>query len=223
MKRALVFFSILINLAGFSQSKKVWLELADKAYEKGDYINAAKYYEKVLDDSTILNTAVYPYETQIVNLKMKSLFKVPELSLTKKDSSKSKSDNPDPKNAANATKYDLILYKIATSYRLNYDYHHAVKFYKKCAEKDLFPESKYYLGLMQMSVRLYQDALKSFDEFEKTPNLSDSMKKDVNKKMAYCFFALDSMRPKKKVEVRKMDTLVFNRGTSNFVNLQKFP
>jgi len=206
-------FQITIHHA---QSKKIWLEMGNKAYEKGDYLNAARYYEKVLDDSTILTTAVYPYESQIINLKMKSLFKVPELSLTKKDTSKSVADNPEPKQTAQATQYDLILYKIATSYRLNYDYHHAVKYYKLCSERNVFPESKYYLGLMLMSVRRYQEALQVLDDFEKTPELSDSMKKEVTKKMAYCFFALDSMRPKKKVIVKKMDTLVFNRGTSNF-------
>ena len=79
MKKSLSLIFVLISLLNFSQSKKLWLELADDAYLKKDYANAANFYSKVLDDTTVLKTYVIPYEAQLVNLKMKSLFKVPEL------------------------------------------------------------------------------------------------------------------------------------------------
>ena len=128
MKKLLSICFIFFTVIGFSQSKKLWLELADDAYLKRDYANAANYYAKVLDDTTILRSYVIPYEAQLVNLKMKSLFKVPEIkSSRKKDSMNVVKDDP----SQNATKYDFIQYRLANSYRLNFDYKHAAEQYKK--------------------------------------------------------------------------------------------
>ncbi len=76
-KIALSLLFIFIGTVAFSQSKKIWIETADNAYEKKDYATAAVFYAKVLDDTTVLRSYVIPYEPQLVNLKMKSLFKVP--------------------------------------------------------------------------------------------------------------------------------------------------
>ena len=224
MKKLLSISFVLISLLSVSQSKKLWLELADDAYLKKDYANAANFYSKVLDDTTILKSYVIPYEAQMVNLKMKSLFKVPELKGSKKkDSANIVKDDP----SLNATKYDFILYRLANSYRLNFDYKHAVEYYKKVVDKNVYPDAPYYYGLSLMSLKKYQDALVVFDDYSnKKPKVdsipraplvkNDSLMKLSAKHASSCYFALDSLSPKKKIRIRMMDSLVFNRGTSNF-------
>ncbi len=224
MKKSLSLIFVLISLLTFSQSKKLWLELADDAYLKKDYANAANFYLKVLDDTTVLKTYVIPYEAQLVNLKMKSLFKVPELKgQRKRDSANVLKEDP----SLNATKYDFILNRLATSYRLNFDYKHAVEYYKKVVDKNVYPDAPYYYGLSLMSIKRYQDALPVFDKYSKgTPIVdsitkvtlvpTDSLVKISSKHAQSCYFALDSLSPKKKIIVHMMDSLVFNRGTSNF-------
>ncbi|MDZ4664168.1 MAG: OmpA family protein [Bacteroidota bacterium] len=224
MKKSLSLIFVLISLLTFSQSKKLWLELADDAYLKKDYANAANFYSKVLDDTTVLKTYVIPYEAQLVNLKMKSLFKVPELKgQRKKDSVNVLKEDP----SLNATKYDFILNRLANSYRLNFDYKHAVEYYKKVVDKNVYPDAPYYYGLSLMSLKRYQDALPVFDTYSKGAPIidsvtkvtlipTDSLVKISGKHAQSCYFALDSLSPKKNIKVRMMDTLVFNRGTSNF-------
>ena len=45
---------------------------------------------------------------------------------------------------------------------------------------------------------------------------NDSLKKLYQKSISSCYFALDSNSNKKLINVKKMDTTVFNVGTSNF-------
>ena len=126
---------ILISSITFSQSKKVWIELADDAYDRHDYATAAVFYSKVLDDTTVLRSYVLPYEAQLVNLKMKSLFKVPELKVThRKDSTNIVKESILP----GTSKFDFIMYRLAQSYRQNFDYYHAVEQFKKCVEKNIY-------------------------------------------------------------------------------------
>ncbi|MBK9283605.1 MAG: OmpA family protein [Sphingobacteriaceae bacterium] len=208
----LLFFALVWLSNSFAQSKKVWIEIADNAYEKHDYATAAVYYEKVLDDTTVLRNYVIPYEAQLVNLKMKSLFKVPELKVThKKDSINATKDV-----MAGTSKYDFILYRLATSYRLNFDYPHAVDAYKKCIDQKVYPDAPYYYGLSLMALKRYQEAMTTFDGYAVEQVGTDSLLKLATKKQSACFFALDSMAPRRRMKVRKMDSLVFNRGTSAF-------
>jgi len=186
------------------------MELADNAYEKKDYATAAVYYAKVLDDTTVLRNYVLPYEAQIVNLKMKSLFKVPELKVSKKtDSTSAKEDLP-------GSKYDLILYRLAQSFRLNYDYKNAAVQFKKVVDRNVIPDAPYYYGLTLMSLKKYKEALQVFDDYTAAKKGSDSLLKMADKKQSSCFFAMDTLAGRKLVKVKLMDTLVFNRGTSSF-------
>lgn len=141
--------------------KKVWIELADEAYAKRDYANAAIYYSKVLDDTTVLRNYVLPYEPQLVNLKMPSLFKVPELAVTKRKDS----TNLVKEDLVQSSKYDFILYRLAQSYRLNFDYSHAADQYKICVDRKVYKDAGYFYGLSLMSQKKYEDALKAFDTY----------------------------------------------------------
>lgn len=212
LKVRIFFLSLFILTCAsvFSQSKKVWLEIADNAYEKKDFATAAVYYAKVLDDTTVLRNYVLPYEAQLVNLKMKSLFKVPELSVKKRDTTKTKEE------ALPGSKYDFIMYRLAQSYRQNFDYKHAAEQFKKCVERKVIPDAAFYYGLALMNLKKYQEALSVFDEYTNAQQGSDSLLKVAVKKQSSCYFALDTLAGKKLVKVKLMDTLVFNRGTSSF-------
>jgi OOP family OmpA-OmpF porin len=200
-----------MGVSANGQSKKVWIDLADEAYAKKDYANAALYYSKVLDDTTVLRRYVLPYEAQLVNLKMPSLFKVPELSVTKRKDS----TNIAKEDLAQSSKYDFILYRLAQSYRLNYDYTNAVFAFKKCAERKVYPDAGYYFGVSLMHMRNYRAALSVLDSFVVAKQGSDSLLELAKKKETSCYFALDTLIPKK-ARIRMMDSLVFNSGTSNF-------
>lgn len=206
-------FLTFILLPGLymAQSKKVWIDLADQAYTRRDYANAALYYTKVLDDTTVLQKYVLPYQPQLVNLNMSSLFKVPESETTRrKDSTNTARDS-----SFRTSKYDFILYRLANCYRLNYDYKHAAPAFLKCIERGVYFDASYYYALSLMNLRDYQGALKAFDTFLQAKVGGDSLLKIASKKQSACYFALDTLVPRKTV-VRYRDSLVFNAGSSNF-------
>jgi OOP family OmpA-OmpF porin len=210
-KATAILIFIVSSLFGFAQSKKVWIELADDAYARRDYANAAEYYSKVLDDTTVLRSYVLPYEPQLVNLLLPSLLKVPELAVTKKQDS----TNIAKEDREKASKYDFILYRLAQSYRLNYDYLHAVPAFRKCVDRKAYVDAGYYYGLSLLNIKDYNAALKAFDSYVQEKSGSDSLMNLAVKKETSCYFALDTLIPKK-TWVHLMDTLVFNAGTSNF-------
>jgi outer membrane protein OmpA-like peptidoglycan-associated protein len=208
-------FFFLLSVNSFSQSKKLWLLNADEAFKKKDYATAAFYYREALDDTTILETFVMPYEVQIVNLKSKSWIKVPELSLKKK-SKKDTASSAEPKKELLVSKYDYVIYQCATSYRLNADYRHAVDMYKICVDRKVYPDALYFYGISLMNLKRYDEALFALEAYVTGKGQNDSLLKIAQKKEASCYFALDTVNTKREISVKMFDTLVFNRGTSNF-------
>ena len=205
-------YLLSLNFLAFSQSKKVWIEAGDEAYEKKDYASAAVFYSQVLDDTTILGVQVLPYEAQLVNLQLKSLFKVPELQVTKRKDS----INTVKEDFVNSSKYDLIMYRLAQSYRLNFDYNHAATQYKKCVERKVYPDARFYYGTSLMSIKKYKEALTALDSFIIEKKGNDSLLKAAAKKRSFCNFALDTISGKKVTKVKMLDTVFINKGTSNF-------
>lgn len=231
LKKLSLVFLIALSSISFSQSKKLWMLTAENAYKAKDWATAATYYAKVLDDTTVLDIFVLPYEAQMVNLKLKSLVKVPELqlrkpkkdsTLVKKDSSQtvtgdtSRKKKPTPKfNPITST--DYVYWKLAHSYRLNADYKNAAKTYKTCVERNAYPDARYYYGLSLMALKKYNEALVEFDEYVTHSPENDSLMRVAEKKESSCYFALDTMtNVKREVIVRMFDTLIFNKGTANF-------
>ncbi len=208
------FVFLLLGFSVVAKSKKVWIELADESYAKRDYANAAIYYSKVLDDTTVLRSYVLPYEPQLVNLKLKTLFKVPELQVTKRKDS----TNLVKEDLIQSSKYDFILYRLAQSYRLNFDYSHAADQYKICVDRKVYLDAGYYYGLALMNQKKYAEALKAFDSYVMEKAGSDSLISIAAKKEVWCYFALDTLVPVK-AKLRLKDSLVFNRGTSNFATM----
>lgn len=210
IKKIFYILLVLPFLVG-AQSKKVWIDLADESYTKKDFANAAMYYSKVLDDTTVLRNYVLPYEAQLVNLNLASLFKVP----VSKSEKRLDSTVTDKENRFKTSKYDFILYRLAQSYRQNYDYKHAAVAFHKCAERGVYTDAGYLEGQALMSIKEYSLALKVFDAYVQAWLGPDSLLKLATKKQQWCFFALDTMFPKRTI-IRLRDSLVFNAGTSNF-------
>ncbi len=206
------FLLLFVALSCFAQSKKLWLETADNAFAKKDYATAAVFYAKVLDDTTVLRSYVIPYEAQLVNLKMKSLFKVPELKITKQKDS----INNVKEKIVNSSKFDFVLYRLAQSYRLNSDYSHAAPQYKKCVDRKVYPDAPYYYAISLMNLKKYQEALQVLETYVQENNGTDSLMKMSAKKQSSCYFALDTLQGRKLIKIKLMDTLVFNKGTTSF-------
>jgi len=240
MKKLRFKFIVLLlsgcSLLSFSQSKKLWMESGDKAFKEKDYATAAAYYSKVLDDTTVLQTYVLPYEIQMVNLKLKSLMKVPELKVknliyhpigekttkdttAKKDTLSARFTDPNKKTGVDLneiSKYDYVLFQLAQSYRLNADYANAMVVYKKLVDKKVFPDAKYYYAISLMNLKKYNEALVQFDDYISSNPANDSLLTMAQKKESSCYFALDTSHVRREISVRMMDTTVFNWGTANF-------
>ena len=202
MKKIFLATLLLASSIIFGQSKKLWLKFGDDAFNKKDYPTAINYYTKTLDDTTILAEMVLPYEVQIVNLKSKEF---------KQDTVKKTVVNPSKK----ISKADYINHQLAESYRLNKDYDNASVYYKKVIENNSYPNDAFYYAQSLMHHKNYKEAM---DRLEKLVNVTtnDSMKKVLQKNISSCYFALDTNSYKQMIIVKKMDTIVFNKGTSNF-------
>lgn len=213
MKKLFKLIILFLPILNFAQSKKLWIISADDAFKKKDYASAAYFYAKVLDDTTVLEQIVLPYETQLVNLKLNPWVKVPEWSLgkQKKDTNQIKSQK-----TIKISNFDLILYKLGLSYLFNKDYKHAVSTLKECSERKVFADALYYYGIALMNNKKYDQALKIFEEYNSSENASDSLKLLATKFQSSCFFGIEQEKKKREITVFKADTNVFNKGTSNF-------
>lgn len=203
MKRYLIALCfIFVSLSVFSQSKKLWLMYADDAYNKKDYPSAIYYYTHTLDDTTILDMFVLPYEVTMVNLPMKDL----------KDTTRSKSGA-----TVKASKYDYIIHKLGHAYQLNADYDHAVVWLKKSIDRGIYTEDEYYHAVALMQQKKYTDAMNEFESYAASSYKTDSLATQAQHQMASCFFAQDSINNShKQVRVHMMDTAIVNKGSANF-------
>lgn len=198
---AFVFFSAL---GAAAQSKKLWLETADNFFfKKKDYASALLYYQKVLDDTTVMETSVWPYEVQLVNLPMKGV----------KDTT-IKNVNID--STRKASRKDYIVHQIAHCYKLTYDYKQAIKWLKISADRGAYDEDKFYYGEALMHEKKYNEALQSIEDFVFTKSRNDSLMKLAQHDMAGCFYALDSNNMHRQIRVRLCDTATINKGTASF-------
>ena len=202
MKKVILLFIILSSSQIFGQSKNLWLKSGDNAFNKKDYPTAIDYYTKVLDDSTVLLDLILPYEVQLVNLKTKDF---------KQDSTKKNKANP----AVEISKADYLNHQLAKSYRLNFDYQNAAAYYKKVVDNGSYPNDAFYYATSLMNLKDYKLAMRNL-EVLMDGITNDTLKSAIQKKIASCSFALDTNSYKKKIIVSKMDTIVFNCGTSNF-------
>jgi OmpA-OmpF porin, OOP family len=199
MKKILIFTLIFATIQFFGQSKKLWLKYGDEAFSKKDYPKAIEYYKKVLDDSTVLSELILPYEIQIVNLKTKEF----------------KEDGNSKQKRNGISKTDYLNHKLANAYRLNYDYLNSVNYFSKLEGKG-HTNDMYDYAMALLQVKNYKKSIQILDTLIASAK-NDSLKKIFQKRLSFCYLALDSINNhKKNIHVQKMDTMVINAGTANF-------
>lgn len=210
MRKIFLVTLFLATINVFGQSKNVWLKYADAAFAKKDYPTAISYYTKVLDDTTVLNELILPYEVQLVNLKTKDF---------KQDSTKKKNTTANASKGSSdqkiISKADYVNHQLAHSYRLNFDYGNASTYFKKVVDNGSYPGDAYYYAVSLMNLKDYKKAMASLEELMNS-TANDSIKSAIQKKISSCYFALDTNSYKQQIIVKKMDTLVFNTGTASF-------
>jgi hypothetical protein len=59
MKKLILATILLASVKVFGQSKSLWLKYADESFQKKDYTTAIIYYNKVLDDTSVLKELYY--------------------------------------------------------------------------------------------------------------------------------------------------------------------
>ncbi|MCD6068479.1 MAG: OmpA/MotB domain protein [Bacteroidetes bacterium] len=204
MKKIIFLFFCLVPGLFLAQSKKLWLKQADELYVKKDYASALVYYKKVLDDTSILNESVLPYETQLTNLKTKSFKDTAAVKVPKKADEK-------------VSKYHYITHQIAMCYYFIHDYDNAVPQLMRSMNLGSYVDDKYYYAKALMNKQKYNEAMDTYEAYMMIKPVNDSLYNRAQHEIANCYYALDSANNMhKQIIVRMMDTLNFNRGTSNF-------
>lgn len=196
MKQLLIFLFICISAGVSAQAKKIWLYSADAYFGKEDYPTALLHYKLALNDSLALITHVLPYEVAISGKKLSDLE-------TTGDTTRK------------VPAVDYINHQIALCYQRTQDYKHAVEHFKLTAATGSYPDDYYYLGLAQMNVERYQDAILSFEQFITSGGDNDSLVKRALVSMTGATHALDTSYLRSRIVVRKADN-VLNSGTASF-------
>lgn len=196
MKQFLLLFVLLFSFGVSAQSKRVYLYKADTYFTEEDYQNALVYYQLAINDSLSLTTQIIPYEVVISN---KAL------------SAKGKQGDSTRKVPA----IDYIHHQIARCYQLTEDYDHALEHFKFSAATGSYPEDQFYLGVAQMNVEEYRNAILSFENYITSGKNNDSLVKLALSSMTGCNHALDSTNVKSQIIVNKADS-TFNTGTASF-------
>lgn len=206
MKKIILIVFMIAAALGFSQSKKLWLQQADDFFfKKRDYNSALLYYKKVLDDTTVMETPVLPYEAQLVALPMKGV----------KDTT---IKNVQIDSSSKASRKDYLIHQVAHCYKLTYDYVNAIAWLKNSADRGVYVEDKFYYGEALMHEKRYKEAIESIEQFvfESKSIKNDSLVKLAQHDMAGSYFSLDSANLHKQIRVRLCDTASINKGTASF-------
>jgi OOP family OmpA-OmpF porin len=196
MKRIFTILFVTTSLFSLAQSKKIWLGYADKYYKAQDYFSALNYYMKVLDDTSVMEIQVRPYEAELVNQK-----------LTQKMA--------ENKNLTVPLEH-YVLHQIAMCYKKSFDYNHAVGWFGRSTKTGSYPEDNYFLGYAYMQIKNYDSAVVHFESYVQGDGKTDSLTKCAERDMVGCFFAKDINNVKQEVKVHMLDTATINKGTANF-------
>ena len=156
MKRsvAVLFFSVALSIASFSQTKREWMAYGDIAFKNEDYYSAINYYLKVLDKSTSVDL-VYPYAT-------KPYVRPPKVN---KDSLARMQKDTLHKISPVSPMEQYVTHQIADAYRLNHDYANAEIWFKKSVENKPvnYPYERFWYGDALMKNKKYPAAAIEFD------------------------------------------------------------
>ncbi|MBX7094617.1 MAG: OmpA family protein [Flavobacteriales bacterium] len=195
MKRIITVLLLLISCSTFAQSKKLWLHYADQYYKAKDYSSALNYYLKTLDDTSVMNLQIRPYEPEISNQKLGQL--------------KNKQGSEVPMRS-------YVLHRIAMCQKYIFDYSAAIPSFKNSLTTGHFPEDEYFLGYSYMQIKEYDTAVIHFEKYLQNDKRTDSLAKCADRDMIGCYYAKDVNNVKSEVIITMLDTSSVNKGTSNF-------
>lgn len=136
----------------------------DIYFEAKDYYSAAQYYNKALGTFKMKNGQVLPYTVE----------------LRGKESGKLKD-------------YEVVIYRLAESYRNYYDYGNAEKYYEQAVgfnNNALFPLARFWYGVCLRANGKYTAALEQFTRFKQEYTKLDDISTRTNLEIACCEFAV---------------------------------
>lgn len=166
---------------------------ADVFYEKGDYYSAAQYYERFLTGNKKTRSFAGNYQPYLVNISTKAMKR-------------------------EAHSYETVVYRLAESYRLYYDYTNAEKWYAQATLFDsaTFPLVHYWYGVSLRANTKYDDAEKEFHHFLEGRKLDDEYTQAAKRELANCQFIQKEMAHEKfNVTVNKMNSFI-NQGGATY-------
>lgn len=197
LKNISVVLLMLLCVVAYGQSKKVWLYHADEYYSQSDFASALKYYNMVLDDTTVMSTRILPYEAQLSNQKLKS-------------------DSNQVDSTLTVELKDYINHQIAMCYRKTFDYAKAAEHFKFTAGVGAYPDDQYYYANALMNINDYEGAIEAYDAYIRSAGKSEALLKKSQLDISGCHYAMNPRSLKKEVTVKLADTAVFNKGSSSF-------
>lgn len=193
------FTLILILIAGCSlnalQAQLVYdyKRTADNYFEQKDYYSAAQYYSKALGTFTVKPGEYRPYQ------------------LSKDGKSKQKK----------LKDYEQVVYRLAESYRMYYDYSNAEKWYAEAVNFDpvQFPLTGFWYGTCiranAKTAADYEKALAQFQQFKQSYKGTDEYSNRTALEIKNCEFAAEEMKYPPRYEVVKV-TGNINQGGANY-------
>ncbi len=228
----IIVFLLQTSTAIFAQGWSELLRLGDAAFKNGNYASAVFFYNKIVTGSnTGVITTVHPYD-------LKNWVKPPEKSGTSSGSAidslakdtvihslsekmlNNKSDSVENAISREEMRMLQVIYRLAESYRLSYNYPNAETWYGKVTESksSQFPDAPYWYGNALLKNSKYEKAMKVLSEYLKTHiDASSEFHHLATLDFKNCLFAIrgDSLNANKDVIIQKADSLI-NAGGSNF-------
>jgi outer membrane protein OmpA-like peptidoglycan-associated protein len=190
---------LVVFTASFSvaQSKKVYIFKGNEYFNKLDFANALLQYRLAMSDSVSNSAFVYPYEVQLTNLKL----------------AKAK---PRAKDSVKISLQQYLHHQVAWCYFNIKDYPKAEEHLKISADNNVYPHDMFYLGQASMNNRKYDDAITQFEDYIRSEYADDDLIHAAQVAMTGCHFAKGEMGKTTEVSIKKADSAIFNKGTSNF-------
>ena len=199
MKKLILLLLLALPIITFGQSRKVWLNDADKYFEVQDYQNALINYNLALSDSSGMSMMVLPYDINISKQKLKN-----------------KEHKIGGDTIREVPLKDYLEHQIATCYLNTYDYKRAISQFEHTSSFKSYPEDVYHFAVSQMNVDQHDKAIINFEKYIKSNHYNDSLLRSAQLSITGCYYALDKDNQREKVSVKLADTNVFNSGTSSF-------
>lgn len=193
MKRLTLFLLLIaIGMAGTLHAQQYiydYKRTADNYFEKKDYYSAAQYYNKALGTFAVKPGEYRPY-------------------LVEKGGKTKQKKLKD---------YELVVYRLAESYRMYNDFANAEKWYAEAVNFDpvQFPLVRYWYAVCLRSAAKYEDALTQFQLFRQSYKGYDEYSNRTAIEIANCEFAMKEMQLPPRYEVIKVAGNI-NQGGANY-------